>query len=52
MYLEFELKYVSLRSRFFKRLNTYEAETKWRLAAKEKINETERLKGEVRNNEV
>ena len=52
MYLEYELKYVSLRNIFFNRLNTYEAEIKLRLATKEKINEIERLKGEVRNNEV
>ena len=52
MYLEYELKYVSLRNIFFNRLNTYEAEIKLRLATKEKINEIERLKGELRNNEV
>ena len=35
IYLEFELKYVSLKNRFFKRLNTYEDEIKFTLAAKE-----------------
>ena len=51
MHLLFELRYVLLKNTVFNRLNTYEDEIKLRLAAKEKINEIERLKEEVRNNE-
>ena len=51
MHLLFELRYALLKNTVFKRLNTYEDEIKLRLTAKEKINEIERLKEEVRNNE-
>ena len=43
--------FALLKNTVFKRLNTYEDEIKLRLTAKEKINEIERLKEEVRNNE-
>ena len=49
--LEFDLKYGSLKNRFFKSQSVYENETKLRVKVKEKINEIERLKGEVMNNE-
>ena len=49
--LEFDLKYGSLKNRFFKSQSVYENETKLRVKIKEKINEIERLKGEVMNNE-
>ena len=48
--LEFELKHGTLKNRYFKKLNSHEDEIKWRLAGKEEINETERLKEEVINN--
>ena len=51
MHLLFELRYALLKNTVFKRLNTYEDEIKLRLTAKEKINEIERLKEEVRNND-
>ena len=51
MHLLFELRYALLKNTVFKRLNTYEDEIKLRLTAKEKIDEIERLKEEVRNNE-
>ena len=51
MHLLFELRYALLKNTVFKILNTYEDEIKLRLTAKEKINEIERLKEEVRNNE-
>ena len=51
MHLLFELRYALLKNTVFKRLNTYEDEIKLSLTAKEKINEIERLKEEVRNNE-
>ena len=49
--LEFDLKYGLLKNRFFKSQSVYENETKLRVKVKEKINEIERLKGEVMNNE-
>ena len=49
--LEFDLKYGSLKNRFFKSQSVYENETKLRVKVEEKINEIERLKGEVMNNE-
>ena len=48
--LEFELKRGTLKNRYFTKLNSHEDEIKLRLAAKEEINETERLKEEVTNN--
>ena len=48
--LEFELKHGTLKNRYFKKLNSHEDEIKLRLAGKEEINETERLKEEVINN--
>ena len=49
--LEFDLKHGLLKNGFFKRKNSYEEKLKLRLEAKEKINETERLKEKVMNNE-
>ena len=49
--LEFDLKYGLLKNRFFKSQSVYENETKLRVKVEEKINEIERLKGEVMNNE-
>ena len=54
MNLEFELGNEKLKRRFFNRadiVNTYEDEIKLRSSAKEKINETEGLKKEVKDNE-
>ena len=48
--LEFEIKHGTLKNRYFKKLNNHEDEIKLRLAGKEEINETERLKEEVINN--
>ena len=47
----FDLKHGLLKNRFFKRQNSYEDEIKLTLEAKEKINEIERLKEQVMNNE-
>ena len=49
--LEFDLKHGSLKNRFFKSQSVYENEIKLRIKVKEKMNEIERLKEEVVNNE-
>ena len=49
--LEFELEHGTLKNRYLKKLNSYEDRIKLRLSAKEEINEIERLKKEVENNE-
>ena len=42
--LEFELKYWTLKDRFFKKWNSYEDKTKSRLPAEENVNEVERFR--------
>ena len=48
--LKFQLKHGTLKSRFFKRANTYEDE-KVKIISKKEINEIKKLKEEVENNE-
>ena len=48
--LKFQLKHGTLKSRFFKRVNTYEDE-KVKIISKKEINEIKKLKEEVENNE-
>ena len=50
--LKFELEYGSLKNRYFKRSNSYEDEIELRIEAKIRIDEINRLKEEVMNNEV
>ena len=42
--LEFELKYWTLKDRFFKKWNSYEDKIKSRLPAEENVNEVERFR--------
>ena len=49
--LKYELEYRSLKNRYLKRSNRYEDEIELRIEAKVRINEINRLKEEVRNNE-
>ena len=49
--MKFELKYGSLRNRYLKRSNSFENEIELRIEAKERIDEINRLKKEVWNNE-
>ena len=49
--IEFGLEYGALKNRYFKKLNNCEDRIKLRLSAKREINEIERLKEEVKNNE-
>ena len=49
--LKYELEYRSLKKRYLKRSNWYEDEIELRIEAKVRINEINRLKEEVRNNE-
>ena len=42
--LEFELKYWTLKDRFFKKGNSYEDKIKSRLPAEENVNEVERFR--------
>ena len=48
----FELKYGSIKNRYFKRSNSYEDEIELRIESKVRIDETNRLKKDVRNNEA
>ena len=50
--LKFEQEYGSLKNRYFKRSNSYEDEIELRIEAKIRIDEINRLKEEVINNEV
>ena len=49
--LKLELKHEALKNRYYKILDSYEDEINLRLEAKEKINEIERLKKELRDKE-
>ena len=49
--LKLELKHEALKNRYYKILDSYEDEINLRLEAKEKINEVERLKKELRDKE-
>ena len=49
--LQFELEHGTLKNRYFKKLNRREGRIKLRLSEKEEINEIEKLKEEVKNNE-
>ena len=50
--LKFEQEYGSLKNRYFKRSNSYEDEIELKIEAKIRIDEINRLKEEVINNEV
>ena len=49
--LKFELEYGSENNRYWKRSNSYEDEIELRIEVKVRIDEINRLKEEVRNNE-
>ena len=49
--MKFDIKYGSLRNIYLKRLNSYEDEVELKIEAKVRIDEINRLKEEVRNNE-
>ena len=50
--LNFELKYGSMKNRYFKKSNSYEDEIELRTESKVRIDEINRLKEDVRNNEA
>ena len=49
--MKFDIKYGSLRNIYLKRLKSYEDEVELKIEAKVRIDEINRLKEEVRNNE-
>ena len=50
--LNFELKYGSMKNRYFKKSNSYEDEIELRTESKVRIDEINKLKEDVRNNEA
>ena len=48
--MKFEPEYASVKNRYHKRSNSYEDETELRIEAKVRIDETKKLKEEVKNN--